>query len=309
MAITLELIKGQSELKDLTDAQIAALVQLSINDEDAVVGQRIGKIYGDLDNDIKETFSVEKKQGEKTYDYLKRVGKSIVEQITELGKLKQLLADAEAAKKTLEKQVAEGKGNELISQQLKDAEKKLKDITQLYEAEKEEKEKTIKGFDEKMLALEVDREFDKAFVGIEVKPELSGMKDYIFQTAKGKILAEYKPDFVVTANSKVLVFRNDKNEIVSNPGNKLNPFTVSELVKKELAGVMQVEKGGGGTKAGGSAGGSDFIDLSAAKTQVEANAIIIKHLLQKGLVKGTLNFDLEQKKLIKDHKINELRIK
>jgi hypothetical protein len=71
--ITTELLNQQEALNGLTDEQKTAIVELSKNDEGIVIGDRIGKIYGDLDADILAASGMEKQGAEKTYVYAMRV--------------------------------------------------------------------------------------------------------------------------------------------------------------------------------------------------------------------------------------------
>ncbi|MGL5981136.1 MAG: hypothetical protein ACRCZY_09730, partial [Phocaeicola sp.] len=73
MALTAEVIKANEQLATLSDEQLSAIATLSLNDESAVLGARIGEIHGRYEADIKEIVGVDKNQGEKAYDYMKRV--------------------------------------------------------------------------------------------------------------------------------------------------------------------------------------------------------------------------------------------
>ena len=73
MALTTELLKGNAATAGLSDEQINAVVEMSKNDETAVIGQKTGEIYGGLDADILAASGIAKNGAEKTYDYAKRV--------------------------------------------------------------------------------------------------------------------------------------------------------------------------------------------------------------------------------------------
>ena len=72
MALTVEVLKANSVLAGLSDEQLAAITTLSANDENSVIAQKTGKIYGDLDADILSVTGIAKNGTEKTYDYAKR---------------------------------------------------------------------------------------------------------------------------------------------------------------------------------------------------------------------------------------------
>ena len=46
MALTVEVLKANSVLAGLSDEQLAAITTLSANDENSVIAQKTGKIYG-----------------------------------------------------------------------------------------------------------------------------------------------------------------------------------------------------------------------------------------------------------------------
>ena len=58
MALTKELLKKSAQLEGLSDEQIAAIVELSKNDEDTVVGGKYRDLLNDLDASIKEVSGV-----------------------------------------------------------------------------------------------------------------------------------------------------------------------------------------------------------------------------------------------------------
>ena len=66
MALTNDILRGNATLASLTDEQITAIVQMSQNDENTVIGQRIGEIYGGLDADILAASGEAKNGTEKT---------------------------------------------------------------------------------------------------------------------------------------------------------------------------------------------------------------------------------------------------
>ena len=52
MALTSEILRANAATAGLTDEQVSAIVTMSRNDEDSVIGQKTGEIYGGLDADI-----------------------------------------------------------------------------------------------------------------------------------------------------------------------------------------------------------------------------------------------------------------
>ena len=67
MALTTEILRGNAATANLSDEQINAVVEMSKNDESAVIGQKVGEIYGGLDADILSASGIAKNGSEKTY--------------------------------------------------------------------------------------------------------------------------------------------------------------------------------------------------------------------------------------------------
>ncbi len=298
MALTDDIIKKQDQLKGLTDEQITSIVELSVNDEQSVIDERIGRIYGDLDKDIKETFAVDKQQGEKTYNYLKRAGQHVLQQVQESAEYKGKAETLEQKIADLEAKIKDGKGNEAVAQQLRDAQTKLEALTTKYENDLKTVKEQLTAKEIEAQNLRVDFEFDRVFAGKKYKPEVTeGMRTLLEGTAREKVKAEYQADFIDDGKGgKRMVFRDKDGNIQYNPENKLHPVTAEELITRELKEVFLAEqKTGTGTGKHGRP--AEAIVLGEAKTQVEADKQIVTHLLSKGMVKGTEQFADEQKKL------------
>ena len=68
--ITIEMLNQNAALSTLTDAQKAAITEISKNDEATVIGTKIGALHGQYDADILNVSGIAKAEGEKSYDYL-----------------------------------------------------------------------------------------------------------------------------------------------------------------------------------------------------------------------------------------------
>ena len=71
--LTIEMLRQSAALTGLTDAQFSAIAEMSRNDEQTVIGTRIGELHGQYDKDIFGVTGIKKNDGEKSYDYTKRV--------------------------------------------------------------------------------------------------------------------------------------------------------------------------------------------------------------------------------------------
>lgn len=311
MALTPELITAQEQLKGLTEEQVATLVNLSKNDEDTVIGRRIGEIYGDIDKDIKETFGVDKDSGEKTYNYLKRAGSTVKQTLEDVRKEAARVKSLEREKAELETKMRDGKGTEAIAQKLKDTEDKLADSQKKYQKDIEEWKQKATTNEQALHRARLDFEFDKATTGLQFKPEITdGLKDIMVGSAKAKILNTLTPDWIDDGKGgQRQVFRDKSGTIQNNPDNQLNPYTASELITRELKEALAQTSSGTGTKTPSAGNRQDGVSISGAKTQLEADEIITKSLLAKGMTKGSEKFAAEQTKLRQEHKVEDLPIR
>lgn len=313
MALTPEVIKANESLAGLSDDQIAAISTLSVNDENTVISAKVGEIHGAYDRDVLEISGVAKNQGEKTYDYVKRVMGDYKTQIagsvnmqTEIEGYKTKITDLEA-------KIADGKGNEVLTQQLNDAKSQLTQLQTQYDTDKQSWEKEKGEFNSKITGIQVDAEFGKATSALKFKagyPE--GVQQTLLKSAKDGILGKFKPDWVETDGKKVMVFRDDKGEIARNKNNSLHPYTAEELIKDQLKDVIEVGKktSGAGTEEPGKGKSQvEIVDIAGAKNQVEADDIITKYLMQNGETRGSASFAEKQRKLREDNGVDKLPIR
>ncbi|MGL5980416.1 MAG: hypothetical protein ACRCZY_05975 [Phocaeicola sp.] len=312
MALTAEVIKANEQLATLSDEQLSAIATLSLNDESAVLGARIGEIHGRYEADIKEIAGVDKNQGEKAYDYMKRVlgdykGKvsTSSEAINELNTAKQRLTE-------LEEQVKSGKGNEAMAQRLKDEESRYNQLKSAYDADKSKWDEDKKGYEGKITKIHVDSQFASATASLKFKqgyPE--GVQKTLLESAKSAVLGNYTPDWIESDSGRKMVFRDKSGEIVRNKANALNPYTASELISEHLKEVLdsgrKVE--GAGTTPPNKVTTVGIVDIAGASTQVQADEVIVKYLLQTGETRGSASFAQKQNALREENGVNKLPIR
>lgn len=312
--LTVDMLRQNGLLAGLTDDQLNAIATMSQNDENTVIGARIGALHGQYDTDILGITGITKSQGEKSYDYLKRVLNDYKTQLTSTATIQAQLANANTQIENLKQKLAEGSGDETLKQQLRDAKKLASDLqTQLTQSatdlakQKEAYEKQIKD-------IYVDNAFNEAVSGLKFKSGITeGIKSVLLKAAKAEILAKGTPDFVDNNGNKVLVYRDAAGNVINNPANNLNPFTTQELLMQTSIkdvidnGISQL---GGGT---GPITRHDtrvtVLDLSGAKTQVDADKIIESYLLGNGLTRDSAEFASQSMQLRTENKVNELPIR
>lgn len=313
--ITIEMLNQSESLKGLTDAQKLAITTLSSNDEATVIGTKIGALHGQYDADILSISGISKVDGEKTYDYLKRV---LGDYKTKLDGTKTLSAQLEAQKKKvteLETKLAAGGSDEAVKQQLKDARHQVTQLQTQLTAKTEELDNAKKDYEKKEKDLQVGFAFTNATAGIKFKADVSEpVRKILLAAAKDEILAKGTPDFVDDGNGgKKLVLRDAAGNTLNNPKNNLNPYTIEELVMEtSLKDVIDTGKQqpGGGTKPNPSSDHRTFnLDLSTAKTQQEADIQIENYLLSTGLTRDNVEFGNKALEIRNENSVSNLPIR
>lgn len=311
--LTLELLRQQEALKGLSDEQLSSIATLSKNDENTVIARRIGEIYGGLDTDIFNSSGIAKNDGEKSYDYAKRVIGKFKDESNSVQGLKGQVSTLKQDIEGYKKQIAEGKGNEAIAQQLKDVQKQLSDTKELMNKQNTDWAKKCAGLENAYKDSMVRSAFSQALNGIKLKDMYpDSVKKALIKSAEDSILAQYKADFIDDSGRRKMVFRDDKGEILNNPKNQLQPYTAAELLKESSILKDAIDTGhhqsGGGTppKPGHTGGSGEGIDLSSARTQIQADEAISKYLMKNGYTRGSVDFASKFTEIRNDNKVGEL---
>lgn len=307
MALTTELLKGNSATAGLSDEQINAVVEMSKNDETAVIGQKTGEIYGGLDADILSASGIAKNGTEKTYDYAKRVIGEIKAQAGNATEMQNQISELTKEKARLEAVIAKGGADAETKRALEQAKADLGNVTREYAELKTKYDNAQSEHEKALFGMKIDGEFAKATAGLKFKADLpASVVSVLTEQAVAKVKA-MNPEYIDDGNGgKVLAFM-DNGTPRRNPENNLRPFTAAELVAKELSIMGVLETGRKQTGAGSQGGRNDqgsggTVDLSGARTQDEAHEIIAKQLMAQGKVNGTKEFDDAMAQAWKDNR-------
>lgn len=297
--LTREILIANAVLSGLTDEQIQAITTLSQNDENTVIAQKTGKIYGDLDADILAATGVAKNGTEKTYDYAKRVLSEFKAKAEGANGLSAQIDSLTKEKARLEKAIADGATDAETAKALKQAKADLTAVQTQFNDLKTKYDEAEQKYQNELFGVRIESALQTAVAGIKFKPELpeSAIKVLLSQ-AIDKIKA-MNPEYIDDGKgSKVLAFKDETGALMRNPNNQLNPYTPADLLTRELETMGIIDKGrqaaGGGSTppAGGSGGiGGGAISISGAKTRVEAYDAITQSLQGQGLQVGTKQFD------------------
>lgn len=313
--LTEAVIKANQTLANLTPEQIAAITTLSQNDENQVIATKYGELYGQFDTIVKEVIGEDKPQGKKTTEWVKEhlTGlKTKAEKAgdnTELEKLKSELAQAKedlknnAGDKNLKSEV------DRLAKEVADEKQRVKDLQTNMTKTQQEWEAKVKAEQEKMIALKIDNEANAALAGMKFKDEKlipANLRQIAIDAAKAKILAEGKAEWIDDGKGgQRLVFRDANGQVRNNPENALNPFTIGELLTKELAPVIDTghKQTGAGTTGGnggqGGGNGSVSVDVNGAKSLVEADEIFTKAWLAQGKPKSDPEYNTKWQEMRK----------
>lgn len=314
--LTIEMLRQSSALAGLTDAQFTAIAEMSKNDENTVIGTKIGVLHGQYDADILGITGIKKKDGEKSYDYAKRV---LSEYKTKAGSVKSIQAELTTAKAEvadLQAKLEKNSGDETLRQQLKDTKTQVTQLqTQLQTKETEFNSKKAE-YETAIKNTHIDYAFQAATTGLKFKSGITeAIQKTLLNAAKAEVLAKGTPDFIDDGQgSKKLVIRGADGNILNNPKNNLNPYTLQELVMetslKDVIDTGRQQQGGGTAGFGSGSGGTGgTLDFSGIKNQVEADKAIEAHLLANGLTRDSQEFADQSLQLRIENNVASLPIK
>lgn len=316
MALTQQILAATAELSGLTEAQINAIITLSQNDENSVLGTRIGEIYRQMDATIASATGVQRNGDEKTYNYLERATKDIAEKAKGVDGLNNQIAALTKEKARLEKVIADGTGDAETKKALAQAQKDLAAVTKQFTDLHTEYETAKANHATELFNVKIENELSVATANIKFKPELpQSVTGVILNQAIAKIKG-MNPEYIDNGNGgKVLAFKDGNGAIMRNPDNMLNPYTATDLIAKELKTMGVLDEGkpkpGGGTEPpkggrGGNGGNGGTIDVSGARNRVEAYDAISNALMQQGMTVGSAEFDAAMTQAWKDNNVSSL---
>ena len=309
--LTVDILKQNTKLSGLSDEQLNAIATMSQNDENTVIGARIGELHGQYDTDVLSVSGITKKSGEKSYDYVKRV---LNDYKAKLEASKTLQSQLDAAKAQVEELKAKGT-DEAIKQELKDAKTRVEQLKASLQTKETEFNTAKADLEKQVMNAHVDYAFQAATAGLKFKEGISeSLKSVILSAAKNEVLAKGTPELIDDGKGgKRLALRGTDGNLVNNPKNGLVPYTIQELVMetslKDAISTAPVH-GGGGTGPARPTDPNLPLDLSGAKTQLEADNMIENYLLTvKGLTRDKAEFGEESLRLRNDAKVAELPLK
>lgn len=314
--LTREMLQQNALLATLSEERLAAIAEMSRNDENTVIGAKIGALHGQYDTDIFSITGIKKNDGEKSYDYAKRILNEYKTKAESTASLQGKLTAANNKIAELNQKIANGEGDEALRQQLKDTKNQ---VTQLQSQLSESAANFVKekaALEDKLKNTHVDYAFEMAVSGLKFKAGIpESIHKVLLASAKNEVLSKGTPDFIEDGQGgQKLVLRDANGAILNNPSNNLNPYTLKELVlQSSLKDVIDLgrQQTGSGTKplTDSSSSGNGTLDFSGVKTQVDANKVIEKHLLAEGLTRDSKEFAEKSLELYNENKVSELPLR
>ena len=167
--LTVDILKQNTKLSGLSDEQLNAIATMSQNDENTVIGARIGELHGQYDADVLSVSGITKKSGEKSYDYVKRV---LGDYKAKLDASKTLQSQLDAAKAQVEELKAKGP-DEAIKQELKDAKTRVEQLKASLQTKETEFATAKADLEKQVMNAHVDYAFQAATAGLKFKDGIS----------------------------------------------------------------------------------------------------------------------------------------
>ena len=312
MALTVEVLKANSVLAGLSDEQLAAITTLSANDENSVIAQKTGKIYGDLDADILSVTGIAKNGTEKTYDYAKRVLGEFKTKAESAVQLQSTIDTLTKEKSRLEKAIQDGASDAETAKALKQAKADLAAITGQYNELNTKFQNAEQNHQKELFGIRVESTLQAATANLKFKPELPGSVTKVLLSQATEKIKNMHPELIDDGKGgQIIAFKDENGAIMRNPNNQLNPFTADELIQRELDMMGVLDKGrqqvGTGTQPpSGVTGSGTVINIAGAKTRTEAYDMIASSLMTQGLTNGSAEFQTAMDQAWKDNNISSL---
>ena len=314
--ITVEMLQQQEALNGLTDAQRQAIALLSRNDEETVIGARFSEVYNRLDATIEKETGVKRNGDEKTYNYLERAARELATKANSVDGLNTKIHELTAERDRLKKAVEDGTGDEKLKKDLAQAQRDLEAIRTQYNTLKTDFDTQKQNHAQEMINFRIDNEIAGAKGGIKFKAELpETATNVLMEQAIAKIKG-LKHEFIDDGKGgQRLVFKDANDAIMRNAEKQLEPYTIGELLERELKTMGVLDEGrratGGGTGVPRITRTENgiVIDLAGVRSQTEAQELIAQTLMKQGITNGSKEFQEAMNKAWKDNNIQSLPIK
>lgn len=297
--LTQDQLRASDALKDLTDDQLKVIEALSKRDEEDTIAKKVGEMHSRYDVDIQEATGLQKQAGEKTYHFLKRAMKEVI-QANDPKQYQDQIKKLEEEKAELIKNGDSAKIKEL-QKQIDDRNQKIELLKDQHKAKIEEMNGEIQSFASKMQDQKLQSMFDQAIVGLqfdEAIPEVA--RKAVISQVRNQIF-ETKKEWETIDGKEIPIFYTPEGEKLR-AKDTLEPLTVADLVAQRTQSVVKQPGGGAGGAGGGKPGGKPGtgVDLSKVTDTVSLTAAIQTHLKELGVPRGSKEWSEKQTELYKE---------
>lgn len=315
--LTVEILSQSSALSGLTPEQLSAIASMSQNDETVTLAKALAEERIRVASKVSEHTGARGIESKEPFnDYLKFAIGGNAAKLKEYNQLKQKLDASEKQVAELNEKIKSGAADETLKTQLNDAKTQVASLQKQLEKTKSDAAAAADKYASEMQSVKVGYAFDNATSGLKFKDGITEqVQRTLLNAAKAEILAKGTPEFQTTPDGQQkLVFRGQDGNVLLNPKTNLNPYTISELLMEtSIKDVIatKVDQGGSGGGNGGSrnGGGNTAVDISSAKSQVEADALIEKQLLADGLTRDSNEFFTRFNEIRSESKVADLPIR
>ena len=267
--LTVDILRQNKALSELTDEQLNAIATLSQNDEVQVVQTKVKEERAKATLSLSQAFGIDDVT-DLTFENAVEFGKNKLSSV-DSAKFEKIISDLKTELEAEKAKKVGDKDNEKIAAlqaELNDTKTKYSELTnQLTEKEKE--------FSNKLSDYKITSHITQALGSMKFgKGVNDAILNIIKQQAVNDLKTEFTPTIVEKDGKESVIFMKDGMPY-NNPANGLNPYSVSELLTEKLKpfGVLDEGRTVGG--AGGKGGGKvtpTAIDLTGCKTKVEAGS-------------------------------------
>lgn len=315
--LTVEILSQSSALSGLTPEQLSAIASMSQNDETVTLAKALAEERIRVASKISEHTGARGIESKEHFnDYLKFAIGGNAAKLKEYNQLKQKLDASEKQVAELNEKIKSGAADEALKTQLNDAKTQVASLQKQLEKTKSDAAAAADKYASEMQSVKVGYAFDNATSGLKFKDGITEqVQRTLLNAAKAEILAKGTPEFQTTPDGQQkLVFRGQDGNVLLNPKTNLNPYTISELlmetsVKDVIATKVDQGGSGGGNGGGRNRGGNTAVDISSAKSQVEADTLIEKQLLVDGLTRDSNEFFTRFNEIRSESKVADLPIR
>lgn len=299
----------QSELSGLNEDQKALIGRLAKN----AVDKKTGEIYTNIELDVSESFGMEKKQGEKVWDFIRRAS----EERKPNNELQTQNESLKATVQKLEEQIKEGQGNEGLKDQVSKLEKSIQEKDATILKMQSDQAAAIQGWEQKYNAkdkeifnYQVNAAFSDFTSGLKFRSDIpEDVVNVVITEAKRSILNDYEVELMPTDhNGTKLVFK--KDGVLQTHPSTLEALTGKDLIAARLKSVIDTghQQSGAGTKGGAGNPKGKISGMVTAKTQAAVRAELESQAVGLGFAQGTKEYTEFIDTAWKDNNVSDMPI-